>query len=575
MVSMLGSGWFIALTQLLEPVLFGRVIDALARASDFDRLVFWWVGLCFINAGLSIFLSTVSDRYAHRQRTRAMEIAFERTIHLPYQEHSLSGSGKLIRTVQTGSDQVFFIVLSFFREQVIAIANILMLVPLAFYLDFKLSVVLFCLSFAYGLANWFVMRKTFSGQSAIEAHNQNITARLIDVMGQTTLIRSFNRFSDEIEKFQNLIASLLKAQYPVLYWWGVLNVMTRLMSMAAMVTLVVLGAHWVRIGRLSHGQIVTFVGFSTLLIARLEQVTHYFMRIISQLTTAKNMFQLFDRKNPEEMLTRSFPQAKIRGHVSFQKVSFQHGSSVDKRGNGGVFDLNFIVKPGQKVALVGPTGSGKTTCLALLQRLYFPDCGEILIDFCNIRTLSIGCLSSAIATVFQDPGLFNRSILENILMARPEASLDEVIAAAKWAEAHEFIVDRPGGYQFVIGERGLALSGGERQRLAIARAILKNAPILILDEATSALDYETEAKVQAALNRLTMGKTTFLIAHRLSTIVAADLILVMQEGRIVQMGNYNDLSTNQGLFRRLLHAGEIMAQSQNLPTTNPTLQTPW
>jgi glucan exporter ATP-binding protein len=556
-LGMMGSGILIALAQLLEPVLFGRVIDALARTSDFERLVFWWVGLCLVNGSLSIFLSIVSDRYAHRQRTRVLERSFERTIHLPYQEHILGGSGKLIRTVQTGSDQVFWIVLSFFREQIIAISNILILIPLAFYLEFYLAMVLFGLSSVYAMGNWFIVRKTFSGQKSIESHHQRIMARLIDVMGQVAVIRSFNRFADEIAKFKALITSLLGAQYPVLYWWGVLNVMTRLMAMGTMVVIVALGAKWVQMGKMSQGQIVTFVGFSTLLIARLEQVSHYFNNIVSQLSTAQNLFQLFDQKNPEENLVQTFPKAPIRGHVAFQRVSFQYGTRTENPGVNGVFDLNFVAKPGQKIALVGPTGAGKTTCLSLLQRLYVPDQGSILIDHKDIRTLSVASLSSVIATVFQEPGLFNRSIRENLLMGRSDATMDEVVASAQMAQIHDFIMSRPGGYDFVIGERGLALSGGERQRLAIARAFLKNAPILILDEATSALDNRTEAKVQAAMQRLCEGRTTFLIAHRLSTIVSADLILVMQEGRIVQMGTYRELSQKQGLFSSLLYAGDM------------------
>jgi ATP-binding cassette subfamily B protein len=183
-----------------------------------------------------------------------------------------------------------------------------------------------------------------------------------------------------------------------------------------------------------------------------------------------------------------------------------------------------------------------------------------LIDDEDIRDLAVETLCGAIATVFQEPGLFNRSIYDNILVGRPAATRQEVEEAARHAHAHEFIMARPGGYDFVVGERGLALSGGERQRVAIARAILKNAPILVLDEATSALDNETERWVQAAMDRLSVGKTTFVIAHRLSTILAADRILVMSEGRIVESGTFLQLRQEKGLFARLLRAGELGEQ---------------
>jgi ATP-binding cassette subfamily B protein len=340
-----------------------------------------------------------------------------------------------------------------------------------------------------------------------------------------------------------------------LTWWGVLNVITRLSSMTAMVTIVAIGSAMVHSGKATEGQIVTFVGFSTLLIARLDQLSSFVNRIVGQMPTVKNLFDLIDQVRPEESLQGRFQTITPRGRVVFENVSFQYGGHGVKAQ--GVFDLDFEVEPGQTIALVGPTGSGKSTCLSLLQRLYSPDHGRILIDDQDIQELNVDRLCGSIATVFQEPGLFNRSIYENILVGRPTASRQEVEEAARRADAHDFIMARPGGYDFVVGERGLALSGGERQRLAIARAILKNAPILVLDEATSALDNETEKKVQAAMDRLSQGKTTFVIAHRLSTILSADRILVMSEGRIIQSGTFSELRKAKGMFSRLLHAGEL------------------
>jgi ATP-binding cassette subfamily B protein len=220
-----------------------------------------------------------------------------------------------------------------------------------------------------------------------------------------------------------------------------------------------------------------------------------------------------------------------------------------------VFDLNFVAKPGATIALVGPTGSGKSTTLMLLQRFRDPDAGSIAIDEQDIRTVDLTSLRQSIAVVFQEAGLFNRSIADNILIGRPESSMAEVEEAARLAEAYEFILRKPGGFQFVIGERGQALSGGERQRIAIARAVLKNAPILLLDEATSALDNETEARIKRALDRISRGRTTFIVAHRLSTVRDADRILVMDRGRIIEVGSFNELAHAGGLFERLVTEG--------------------
>ena len=242
--------------------------------------------------------------------------------------------------------------------------------------------------------------------------------------------------------------------------------------------------------------------------------------------------------------------AAPRGDVRYEAVTYRFPGSDQ-----GVFDLDFEAAPGETVALVGPTGAGKTTALALLQRLRQPDAGRILIDGHDIADVTLACLRGSIAVVFQDAGLFNRSIAENIRVGRPGASDAEVERAARLAEAHDFVMAKPGGYAFVIGERGNALSGGERQRIAIARAILKDAPILILDEATSALDTETEARIKRALDALRAGRTTFVIAHRLSTVADADRILVMDRGRIVERGTFRELRAAGGLFARLVAEG--------------------
>jgi len=559
----------VAVAQILEPVLFGWVIDALSKEAQFGNYVSMWVALGCINAAFSIFLSVATDRFAHRQRLQAMNLVFERTIAMPYHVHSLVGSGRVVRTILSGSDHIFNVTLSFFRENLIALGSVVMLVPIAFSLDVRLASALFALACIYTACNWYVIRRTHVRQAQVEVKNQELAARLIDVMANATIVRSFTRVRHEVALFGDLVSGVLNAQYPVLNWWGVLNVITRLSSMIAMLAIVAIGAALVRAGSVSQGQIVTFVGFSTLLIGRLDQLSTFVNRIIGQMPTAKNFFELIDHLSPEDHLQGQLLTTGPRGRVEFDGVSFQYGKQGTKRQ--GVFDLSFKVEPGQTIALVGPTGAGKTTCLALLQRLYSPDRGRILIDDQDICELGVENLCAAIATVFQDPGLFNRSIYDNILVGCPSANKAAVEAAARQAHAHEFIMARPGGYGFIVGERGLALSGGERQRVAIARAILKDAPILVLDEATSALDHETERWVQAAMEILCAGKTRFVIAHRLSTIVAADHILVMAEGRIVQSGTFAALRAEQGLFSRLLHAGEITSEQEQRSIVGATL----
>jgi glucan exporter ATP-binding protein len=234
-------------------------------------------------------------------------------------------------------------------------------------------------------------------------------------------------------------------------------------------------------------------------------------------------------------------------------VSFEFANSGQ-----GVHDVSFEVRAGQTVAIVGPTGAGKTTLINLLQRVYTPSKGAILIDGIDTRGITRRSLRQSIATVFQDAGLFNRSIEENIRIGRATADYGEVHAAAQAAAAHDFILTKCDGYDTQAGERGSQLSGGERQRIAIARAILKDAPILVLDEATSALDVETESRVKEAIDRLRKDRTTFIIAHRLSTVRDADLVVFLDWGRVVEIGGFNELSARNGRFAALLRAGGLL-----------------
>jgi ATP-binding cassette subfamily B protein len=235
------------------------------------------------------------------------------------------------------------------------------------------------------------------------------------------------------------------------------------------------------------------------------------------------------------------------GEIVFDRVTFRYKSASEP-----LYD-NFTLRiaPGERVALVGPTGAGKSTFVKLIQRLYDVDAGQILVDGQDIAHVTQGSLRRAIAVVPQDPALFHRKLSENIAYARPDATEDEIVLAAKRARAHDFISKLPQGYRTLVGERGVKLSGGERQRVAIARAFLADAPILVLDEATSSLDVETERQVQAAMEELMVGRTTIVIAHRLSTIRGADRILVFEDGRIVEEGKHADLVKKGGAYARL------------------------
>jgi ATP-binding cassette subfamily B protein len=261
------------------------------------------------------------------------------------------------------------------------------------------------------------------------------------------------------------------------------------------------------------------------------------------------MFQVIDTETTVPDRAGAIDIGRAKGEVEFEDVSFAYpNTGVTLSGVG------FKAEAGRSLALVGHTGAGKSTAMALLQRLWDPTSGRISIDGVDLRDMTLDSLRQNIGVVFQDNLLFNRTIRENLLVGRPNATQEEIEQACRMAEAHDFILRQPQGYDTQVGERGVALSGGQKQRLAIARALLKNPPILILDEATSALDAATEARVQKALKALMAGRTTFIIAHRLSTIREADEILVFESGEVIERGDFDALVRHGGAFAELVRS---------------------
>jgi len=313
---------------------------------------------------------------------------------------------------------------------------------------------------------------------------------------------------------------------------------------------VVIGT-WLHVnGMASVGEIVSFMGFAMLLIGRLETAASFVSSLFFKLPALEDFFRILDERSsvPEKDDARTLWAP--RGEVRFEDVSFAYPAKGT--GTTVLSDISFRAKPGTSVALVGQTGAGKSTAMTLLQRLWDPTAGRITIDGQDLRDITLDSLRASIGVVFQESLLFNRSIKDNLLVGKPGATNDEIEQACRMADAHEFIIRQQNGYDTMIGERGTTLSGGQRQRLAIARALLKNPPILILDEATSALDAATEAKVSKALKTLMAGRTTFIIAHRLSTVRDADEILVFDNGRIVEQGSFDSLLARQGRFAALV-----------------------
>jgi len=342
---------------------------------------------------------------------------------------------------------------------------------------------------------------------------------------------------------------LLAAQFPVLSWWAVIAVLTKASTTLTVLSTILFGTWLFQHGLISIGEIVTFMALAGMVIVRLDQAVGFANRMALDAARLREFFDVLDTVPAMHDRPDAVDPGRFEGRVEFDNVSFAYDGSRPT-----VSNLSFTALPGETIALVGATGAGKSTALMLLHRAFDPQSGTIRIDGRDVRDFKLGALRRNIGVVFQEALLFNRSIAENLRAGRPDATDEQMRDAVARAQALEFIEYNADGFEAKAGERGRALSGGERQRLSIARALLKDPPILILDEATSALDAATEQRVLAALDEVMKNRTTFVIAHRLATIRNATRILVFDGGRIVESGSFDELYRLGGRFTALTKA---------------------
>jgi len=575
-LALLGSearlGWALAVAnvalasaQFVEPLLFGRIVDALANAQGGTRTVSWsdvitlvgmWVGFGLFIIGASTMVALHADRLAHRHSQKVRTDYFEHVLQLPLSYHAGTHSGRLMKIMLTGTNTLWALWLSFFRENLTSFVSLLILMPLTLFINwrFGLLLILLCLIFAALIA--FVLHHTEKLQRQVESHYTDMAERTTDTFGNIALIQSFARVESEVSLMRTVGDKLLGAQMPVLSWWALAAVLSRTSTTLTMLAILVVGIFLYLAGLSTVGEIVMFMSFATLLIGKLESVVYFTNHIVMDAPRLQEYFDVLDtvpavRDRPDAM-----DAGRLRGLIEFDNVTYSYDGKRPA-----VEDLHFTALPGETIALVGATGAGKSTALGLLHRVFDPQSGKIKIDGMDIRALTLSALRRNIGVVFQESLLFNRSIQENLQVGKPDASEEEMREACQRAQALEIIERNSEGFLAQVGERGRLLSGGERQRISIARALLKNPPILILDEATSALDALTEAKVQAALDEVMKGRTTFVIAHRLATIRNATRILVFEGGRIVESGNFDELVRQGGRFAELARTQFMVAET--------------
>ena len=550
----------VALTLYL-PILTGDAVDLLIYIFDPSSLnvASPWPALFFILKKMAVvilltavtqwFMNICNNKIVYSIIQDIRKKAFRRLEELPLKYLDAHSHGDIVSRVVADVDQFADGLLIGFTQLFTGVITILGTLLFMLSVNVGITVVVVVITPVSLFVASFIAKKTFSMFKLQSETRGEQTALINEMIGNQKVVQAFNREDETLERFDEINGRLEKCSLRAIFFSSLTNPCTRFVNSLVYTGVGLTGAFAVLRGGLSVGQLTCFLSYANQYTKPFNEISGVITELQNALACAARIFELIEEEPQEPDAEDAMVLENAEGEVNLDHVSFSY--VPDKKL---IEDLNLSVKPGQRIAIVGPTGCGKTTIINLLMRFYDVDQGSISVDGANIQDITRKSLRTSYGMVLQETWLKRGTIRDNITVGKPDATEEEIIAAAKASHAHRFIRRLPNGYDTVIGEDGGSLSGGQKQLLCITRVMLSLPPMLILDEATSSIDTRTEIKIQKAFATMMEGRTSFIVAHRLSTIQNADVILVMKDGHIIEQGNHEQLLAKGGFYAQLYNS---------------------
>ena len=534
-----------------EPLIMKFIIDRLTDDLNVGMLI-KGILLLLVVAVFREIAAAFSNWLTWRTRIRVhhnlLRVTVGRLHILPVDFHRSQGSGAIMTKLERGIQGYVKAVSEIAFNVFPAIAYLGMALIVMLRLDWRMTLLIMVFTPLPAVIANMAAPHQRSRESYLMGRWAKIYSRFNEVLSGIVTVRSFAMEDYEKTRFMKHVEEANDRVVKGVGFDSRITAVQNTIVVCARVSAIAFGAYLIISNEITIGTLVAYLAYIGGLFGPVQSLTGIYTSFQMATVSLEHIFEILDKQDFLGDHPNALEPQEIKGEVVYRNVHFSYEASKTKIIHG----FNLHVQPGESVAFVGPSGSGKTTLIALLQRFYDPSEGEVLIDGYDLKMLKQISIRRQMGVVMQDALLFNESVYENIRYGKQDADFEEVVIAARAANAHEFIMDLPDGYETLAGERGGRFSGGERQRIAIARAILKDPPILILDEASSAMDAELEALVQEALLKLMKGRTTFIIAHRLNTVVNANQIVVMQKGRILEQGTHSQLMNADGYYALLV-----------------------